>query len=172
MFVSESDVWPLGKERAVEAVRISSTGMTSWRRWRVDLRASVSGDWGAGRVDWWSCLASMRERRLEERKVVGAFVAHVEGSLGKLLVRVFDLCWALIAPALRSERRSWPLARRGPVFEREAHGVMGARARAAMKVLGSRIGMWVEVKKDHCRKRFFENWAFRFSSSRRRLWFP
>lgn len=46
-------------------------GATSRRRWRADLRERTSEEGGRGSVDWWSCLALMRERRSEEREVVG-----------------------------------------------------------------------------------------------------
>lgn len=90
-------------------------------------------------------------RRLEAREVVGGLVALSEGSLaGGVVVEMFDLCWALMAPALRSERRIWPFARRWAVFESEAQRIMGARGRVEMKDLESRGAGWVVVKRVHC----------------------
>ena len=45
-------------------------------------------------------------------------------------------CWALMAPALRSSRRRWPLERRGLSFEREVHGVIGNKGSDARKFDG------------------------------------
>ena len=77
-----------------------------------------------------------------------------------------------MAPALRSVRRSWPFAKSGAVFEREAQGVMGARGRAETKVLGSREEGLVVMKRDHCWERCCAKWAFRVSPSRKPLWSP
>lgn len=49
-------------------------------------------------------------------------------------------CWALMAPALRSSRRRWPLERWGVSLEREEQGVMERRGRVEMNVVGDGFG--------------------------------
>lgn len=100
------------------------TGATSGRRCSAERRARVLEEGGRGRVDWWSCLAARREKRSVER----AFVCLV-GELGDGVVLAVVLrraaCWARMAPAFRSERRSWPFERRGVSLKREGCGVIG-----------------------------------------------
>lgn len=123
----------------VDVVRISRMGTISSKRWRADLRCKVVGDGGGGRVDWWCCLARMRERRLEVLWVgvvgLGVEVGGFVGVESEVVVLV-DESWARMAPALRSSRRRWPLARRGVVLEVEVQGFIGARESAEMNVEG------------------------------------
>lgn len=120
----------------VDVVRISRMGTISFKRCRADLRCRVVGDGGGARVDWWCCLARMRERRLEVLWVgvvgLGLEVGGVESEVAVLV----DESWARMAPALRSSRRRWPLARRGDVLEVEVQVFIGARESAEMNVEG------------------------------------
>ena len=53
-----------------------------------------------------------------------------EGEFAVVVCKGF--CWALMAPALRSSSRRWPLERRGVGLEREAQGMIGCKGRVAM----------------------------------------
>ena len=107
-----------------ETARLSKTGTISGKRCSADFRARTSVEGGRGRVDWWSCLALMRENRSVDRAVVClVFCWGVEVAFAEVALRGF--CWALMAPALRSSSRRWPLERRGASLEREAQGVIG-----------------------------------------------
>ena len=81
------------EERAVDAVKMSRTGIISCRRWSAELRARCSAEGAAGSVDWCCCFARMRESRLEEREVVKAalVVLHTR-LLGEVLFEVVDRC--------------------------------------------------------------------------------
>ena len=57
-----------------------------------------------------------------------------EGEFAVVVCKGF--CWALMAPALRSSSRRWPLDRRGVSLEREAQGIIGRKGRVAMNVFG------------------------------------
>lgn len=77
----------------------------------------------------------MRERRLEERAVVGFRLCRGE-VVGLVDVVCEEACWALMAPALRSSRRRWPFESRGAIFEREEQVVIGSRGSEAKKAVG------------------------------------
>lgn len=112
----------------------------SGKRWRADWRARAEGEGGRGRVDWWSCLLRMRVRREEERRVVSFRDGFLRGGGVLAEVAVRGRFWAVMAPALRSERRSWPFEWRGASLEREAQGGMGWRGRVDMKVEAETLG--------------------------------
>ena len=57
-----------------------------------------------------------------------------EGDFAVAVCKGF--CWALMAPALRSSSRRWPLERRGVSLERDAQGISDRKGRVAMNVLG------------------------------------
>lgn len=128
-------------------VRSSKTGMISWMRFSAEVRAMLDWVGGGGRVDLWSCLARMRARRLVARVVVvvAAVVVVVAGGFWAQDDDVEvdfeqeeeeeDFCCARMAPALRSSRRCWPLARRGEIFNSEVHSVIGARGSCDVNVV-------------------------------------
>ena len=67
--------------------------------------------------------------------VASVFCMDLENEVAAVVERAFRAC-AAMAPALRSERRSWPLERRGLRSLREGLGVIVWRGRLAMKVVG------------------------------------
>lgn len=120
-------------------------------------------------MDWWSCLALMRESRSVDRQYVCfAFSCGIEAVLADVALK--GLCWALIAPALSSSSLRWPFERRGASLEREAQGVIGSRGREAMKSVGDGDGCEVALYDIHCRSRFREKTALKVSSFTGRLW--
>lgn len=89
----------------------------------------------------------MRDRRLSLRLVVAAAAAPLLGGVrepsGRGLVDLDEFCCARIAPALRSSRRCWPLARSGDIFETEAQSVI--EARGSCEVNAPAVGVVVVV---------------------------
>ena len=80
---------------------------------------------------------------MDRQHVCFAFSCGVEATLADVVLK--GLCWALMAPALRSSSLRWPLERRGASLEREAQGVIGSRGREAMNSVGDGDGCEVAL---------------------------